>query len=348
MKQTTNYSFNKPELADSPPDITVLNPNFDKIDAQLKSLTDKDTELNTAINNLKNDYLPKTGGNITNALTVKNKTVAVSVNGSTADANGNITIDVGGKVQSINGVKPDSSGNVTIEFGGGDVQSVDGVEPDSNGNVGLNASTREEILEGAKRVTDVEVDASVATHEALQTAVARIESNFDNCLVNGYKANGKTVSLNSGSEWNVGGASMHLKPCIDGDSSNLGQFNLTASNGSTSMTLLGQPDGTLKWGAKEVERVNAMSMGYYDGYIRYENGLQMCWGKIESTTANADTTVTFPVAFSKGEQVNISRVSSASATGGVYCWMRSVTTTSFKVFTKEATGIRWIAVGWWK
>lgn len=178
MKQTTNYGFNKPELQDSPPDITVLNPNFDKIDAQLKSLTDKDTELNTAINQVKTDYLPKTGGNVTNALTVKNKTVAVSVNGSVADANGNITIDVGGDVQSVNGVQPDSNGNVVLDLGG-DVQSVDGIEPDEEGNVALDASKRSEILEGAKRVTDVEADPEVAKVEALQTSLASVESNVE-------------------------------------------------------------------------------------------------------------------------------------------------------------------------
>lgn len=36
MKQTTNYQLNKPELTDSPPDITVLNENFDKIDTEMK------------------------------------------------------------------------------------------------------------------------------------------------------------------------------------------------------------------------------------------------------------------------------------------------------------------------
>lgn len=164
MKQTTNYGLNKPELQDSPPDITVLNPNFDKIDAEMKRLTNKDTEIVESINKVKNDYLPKTGGNITNGLTIKNKTVAVSVNGSVADANGNITIDVGGDVRSVNGVEPDSKGNVELDLGVGDVQSVDGVQPDKEGNVNLNASTREEILKAAERVTDVNAEfASIET-----------------------------------------------------------------------------------------------------------------------------------------------------------------------------------------
>ncbi|MDU3526402.1 hypothetical protein [Clostridium sp.] len=35
MLKTTNYKMNKPELTDSPPDITVLNGNFDIIDEKL-------------------------------------------------------------------------------------------------------------------------------------------------------------------------------------------------------------------------------------------------------------------------------------------------------------------------
>lgn len=34
--QTTNYNLVKPALTDSPPDITVMNPNWDKIDSELK------------------------------------------------------------------------------------------------------------------------------------------------------------------------------------------------------------------------------------------------------------------------------------------------------------------------
>lgn len=33
--QTTNYQLHKIDLTDAPPDITVLNPNWDKIDAEL-------------------------------------------------------------------------------------------------------------------------------------------------------------------------------------------------------------------------------------------------------------------------------------------------------------------------
>ncbi|MCF0149590.1 MAG: hypothetical protein HUJ77_14490 [Clostridium sp.] len=38
MLKTTNYQMNKPELTDSPPDITVLNGNFDIMDEKLFSI----------------------------------------------------------------------------------------------------------------------------------------------------------------------------------------------------------------------------------------------------------------------------------------------------------------------
>lgn len=38
--QTPNYNLNKIDLTDAPPDITVLNSNFDTIDTQLKTLSD--------------------------------------------------------------------------------------------------------------------------------------------------------------------------------------------------------------------------------------------------------------------------------------------------------------------
>lgn len=41
MKQTTNYNLVKPELTDSPPDITVMNQNWDTIDIEIANKVDK-------------------------------------------------------------------------------------------------------------------------------------------------------------------------------------------------------------------------------------------------------------------------------------------------------------------
>ncbi|MEG1497082.1 MAG: hypothetical protein RR385_06860 [Clostridiales bacterium] len=42
MLHTTNYNLNKIELADAPPDITVLNKNWDTLDTKLKTCSDAD------------------------------------------------------------------------------------------------------------------------------------------------------------------------------------------------------------------------------------------------------------------------------------------------------------------
>ncbi|GEM_PF-1204762 len=65
MKQTTNYNLVKPELTDSPPDITVMNPNWDKIDAKLKEFEEEKADLvdgKVPSNQLPSmNYLPPTG-----------------------------------------------------------------------------------------------------------------------------------------------------------------------------------------------------------------------------------------------------------------------------------------------
>ena len=47
MQTTTNYGLKKIELTDSPPDITVMNSNWDTIDAELKEATDHIEESDT-------------------------------------------------------------------------------------------------------------------------------------------------------------------------------------------------------------------------------------------------------------------------------------------------------------
>ena len=298
-----------------------MNPNFDTIDAQLKARADKDTEIVTSINKVKEDYLPKTGGNVTQGLTIKNKTVAVSVNGATADANGNITIDVGGDVQSVNGVQPDEHGNVELDLGG-DVQSVDGVEPDENGNVALDASTRDEILEATRKVTDVEVDVDVATHEKLQTAVARVEANLDGTVrsVNGNTpdkngnikpsqtgclpldggtltgtiefnrpaghihkkdANGRMI-IRGGTSNGDDGANLYLHGAnYTEDVSYSGAFNLQARFGNVSCGLKGKPNGELTWGDKPVICVESWKSGA-SWYRKYSDGWIEQGGNIEA------------------------------------------------------------------
>ena len=73
-----------------------------------------------------------------------------------------------------------------------------------------------------------------------------------------------------------------------------GQFMLSARDGQgATKSLIGKPDGTLTWGGKEVERVNSSG----DGYIRYESGLQICWGSYQVSSGTQVSEVVFPVPF---------------------------------------------------
>ncbi len=76
MKQTTNYNLVKPELTDSPPDITVMNTNWDKIDAELKSHDDKINNLSAyAVASGTNTYIATIAGitSLTEGISVRIK-----------------------------------------------------------------------------------------------------------------------------------------------------------------------------------------------------------------------------------------------------------------------------------
>ena len=57
--KTTNYNLHKIDLTDAPPDITVLNSNWDTIDAKLKELSE--TSSASSVTNVPNeDFAEKT------------------------------------------------------------------------------------------------------------------------------------------------------------------------------------------------------------------------------------------------------------------------------------------------
>lgn len=69
MQQTTNYALKKIELTDSPPDIMVINPNWDTIDKELKDNVD-------ALETHLADYVKHPGYGIT---TFSNPTYSVTI-----------------------------------------------------------------------------------------------------------------------------------------------------------------------------------------------------------------------------------------------------------------------------
>ena len=159
--------------------------------------------------------------------------------------------------------------------------------------------------------------------------------------------------LLSGATANEKGAALVL--CGKDNANNAGRFLLIARDGANEPTLIGKPDGSLTWGGKEVERVNESGTNY----IRYENGLQICWGKTPqlSPSVNTDTSqrVTFPVAF-KDTNYSIC-VSNHYVTGSGWrtssMCVSNMQTTYVDLYIYITSGtytctLDWVAVGFWK
>lgn len=69
-QQTTNLNLTKPDLTDFA-DIRVLNNNFDILDEKVQEALDKEPDLS--------GLMPKTGGNFTGEITIKNKALVYPV-----------------------------------------------------------------------------------------------------------------------------------------------------------------------------------------------------------------------------------------------------------------------------
>ena len=131
-----------------------------------------------------------------------------------------------------------------------------------------------------------------------------------------------------------------------------GYFYLRATDGTSIKDLHGRPDGTLTWGTKEIERV------YVSGtnYIRYESGLQICWGNNISFNTSG-TAINLPVAFKDATYgfVPVGRGISTS-TNCAIAKLTAKTTTAFTVVAVATNNlssftsgtIDYIAIGLWK
>lgn len=105
------------------------------------------------------------------------------------------------------------------------------------------------------------------------------------------ESNGGRIVLFGGGEYRKGG-SLYLynaKYSVDG-----GAFQLCAHDGTNESILHGSPWGVLRWRGKEIERIEAKG----DNYVRYSNGLQICWYRLSGiTTSVGEFTWTFPLPF---------------------------------------------------
>ena len=83
-----------------------------------------------------------------------------------------------------------------------------------------------------------------------------------------------------------------------------------------------------------------------NGYIRYSNGIQICWGTIVTTTQGA------LINFGKAFLDLVSYGISVCPSNNTNCWAGSRATTGFLLFTEIGDGpqrrVDWVAIGTWK
>lgn len=135
------------------------------------------------------------------------------------------------------------------------------------------------------------------------------------------------------------------------DHGNSGAFSLTAENNEQSKFFMGYPNGSLLWDDKEIERVNAKGTRG----IRFESGIQICWGELDIPAGTAGrevkTTMTFAYPF-KDNGYGLAFGNNWCASSNEFYRAEGRSSPSF-VFCAASVGANghsafYVAVGWWK
>lgn len=125
-----------------------------------------------------------------------------------------------------------------------------------------------------------------------------------------------------------------------------GSFLLHTNN----FDLMGKPDGSLTWGNKSIDVIEEQG----DGYIRYSNGLQICWGAVRSEfiepfNGHYGKTVSFPKIFMTNTEpaTNITQWRNlGNLTQNVN--VCGLTNSSFTLETDIQAGVYYTVFGRWK
>lgn len=168
---------------------------------------------------------------------------------------------------------------------------------------------------------------------------------FNTSSIFGYNTNEiKLLEVTGGNAVDAGAV---LRLYENSDPNLAGMFSIGTGN---EKYLEGYPSGNLLWAGKEVECVN--TLGEY--YIRYESGLQICWGSINIPAGQINTTVTLPVPYKDGSYVtHASYIDVNNTSIGATVVVDS--NTVFRVSVTNAEGdyswerfVIWSTIGRWK
>lgn len=168
------------------------------------------------------------------------------------------------------------------------------------------------------------------------TMTGYLQFNASEGRIQNYRSdNDGMVSVYGGQGYTSGG---YLAVYGKNHASFAGIFRICARDDTNgTKELRGTPAGALTWGGKNIELVNAIGANY----IRYESGLQMCWGIVGAGTS---FTVTYPVAFNA--EPSIATSPSSNVTISVNVSDRQ--NTGFVATLSASSYMRYIAIGKWK
>lgn len=118
---------------------------------------------------------------------------------------------------------------------------------------------------------------------------------------------------------------------------------------STISVLQGFPNGSLLWGGKRVESVNAIG----GSYIRYESGLQFCWGGIVITSNTINAVVNLPLPYVNNGYIISVVYTDANSGPSVSVSAGNKTTNAFTIAAANPAYnwgrfCEWITIGYWK
>ena len=156
--------------------------------------------------------------------------------------------------------------------------------------------------------------------------------------ITGNATNGE-ITIFSGSEYTEG-ACLFL---CGKDSSGNGKFALTANNDNMERVLRGLTNGSLTWDEKEIERIEAKGTNY----IRYSNGLQICWSGEIVITADGNYQWNYPLPFVDYRKYSASLIDNNNA---IRVNGRSASNLQIKVtgLANPKASYAAIAIGMWK
>ena len=117
-------------------------------------------------------------------------------------------------------------------------------------------------------------------------------------------------------------------------------FSIDVKSASSRYTFIGTSQGNLQWDGKEVERVNAIG----ENYIRYESGLQICWGTVIADSAGKDWA--FPVPY-KGTNY-VAFITPRGTSTNVISVCDPDSNTRLTVYNSVNYGVSVVVIGRWK